>query len=76
MEVCLDHKWMYRHLKIITMFSNKGLPLRSVVLGTQSCLALCGPQNVAHQVPVCPWYSPGKNTGMDWHSLLQRIFLD
>jgi len=43
MEVCLDHRWMYRHLKTITMFSNKGLPLRTVVLVTQSCLALCDP---------------------------------
>ena len=23
---------------------------------------------------LCPWDSPGKNTGMDCHSLLQRIF--
>ena len=22
----------------------------------------------------CPWYSPGKNTRVDWHFLLQRIF--
>ena len=24
---------------------------------------------------LCPWDSPGKNTGMDSHSLLQGIFL-
>ena len=24
---------------------------------------------------LCPWDSPGKNTGVDCHSLLQRIFL-
>ena len=24
---------------------------------------------------LCPWASPGKNTGVDCHSLLQRIFL-
>ena len=23
---------------------------------------------------LCPWNSPGKNTGVDYHSLLQRIF--
>ena len=28
---------------------------------------------VAHQTP-CPWDSPGKNTGMDCHALLQGIF--
>ena len=29
----------------------------------------------AHQDPLCPWNSPGKNTGMGSHSLLQGIFL-
>ena len=24
---------------------------------------------------LCPWTSPGKNTGVDCHSLLQGIFL-
>ena len=24
---------------------------------------------------LCPWDSPGKNSGVGWHSLLQRIFL-
>ena len=24
---------------------------------------------------LCPWNSPGKNTGAGYHSLLQRIFL-
>ena len=31
----------------------------------QSCLTLCNP---------CPWDSPGKNTGMGGHALLQDIF--
>ena len=34
------------------------------VLVTQSCLTLWDPM-------VCPWDSPGKNTGVDCHSLLQ-----
>ena len=38
-----------------------------VVLVTQSCLALCNSM-------VCQWDSPGKNTGMGCHSLLQGIF--
>ena len=29
---------------------------------------------VAHQVPLCPWYSPGKNTGVGCHAFLQGIF--
>ena len=38
------------------------------VLVTQLCPTLCDPM-------VCPWNSPGKNTGMDFCSLLQGIFL-
>ena len=36
------------------------------VLVAQSCPTLCN--------PVDPWSSPGKNTGVGCHSLLQRIF--
>ena len=35
---------------------------------TQSCLTFCDPTNY-------PRDSPGKNTGVDCHSVLQRIFL-
>ena len=38
------------------------------MLVAQSCLTLCDPTNY-------PWESPGKNTGVDCRSLLQRIFL-
>ena len=38
-----------------------------VVLVAQSCLTVCDPM-------ICPWDSPGKNTGVDSHSLLQGIF--
>ena len=31
------------------------------------------PRTVAHQASL-PWDSPGENTGVDWHSLLQGIF--
>ena len=31
------------------------------------------PWTVAHQL-LCPWDSPGKNTGVGCHALLQRIF--
>ena len=34
------------------------------MLVAQLCLTLCDPM-------VCPWDSPGKNTGVDYHSLLQ-----
>ena len=38
------------------------------VLVPQSCLTLCDP------MLLCPWNSPGKNTGVGSHSLLQGIF--
>ena len=34
----------------------------------QLCLTLCDPRLL------CPWSSPGKNTGVGCHDLLQRIF--
>ena len=37
------------------------------VLVAQWCPTLCDPM-------VCPWNSPGKNTGVGCHSLLQGIF--
>ena len=38
---------------------------------TQSFLTLCDPVEYSF----CPWNSPGKNTGVGSHSLLQGIFL-
>ena len=32
------------------------------------------PSTVAHQTPPCPWDSPGMNTGVGCHFLLQGIF--
>ena len=34
-----------------------------------SCLTLCNPARL-----LCPWDSPGKNTGVSCHALLQEIF--
>ena len=41
--------------------------LNAKVLVAQSCLTLCNPM-------VSPWNSPGKNTRVGWHFLLQEIF--
>ena len=46
---------------------NQGL----VVLVTQLCPTLCNPID-STPPDSCPWNSPGKNTGLDCHSLLQR----
>ena len=39
---------------------------------TKSCLTLCNPTN--YSPPGCPWDSPGKNTGVGCHFLLQGVF--
>ena len=44
------------------------------VLVTQSCLTL-QPHGLQPTRLLCPWDSPGKNTGEGSHSLLQGIFL-
>ena len=41
-------------------------------LGTQSCPTLATPRTARF---LCPWDSPGKNTGVGCHFLLQGIFL-
>ena len=45
------------------------------VLVTQLCLTLCEPMDCG--LPgFCPWDSPGKNTGVGSHSLLQGVHPD
>ena len=48
--------------------------LKVKVLVAPLCPFFATPWTVAYQV-LCPWSSPGKNTGVGCHSLLQRIFL-
>ena len=45
-----------------------------VCLVAQLCLTL-RPHGLQPTRLLCPWNSPGKNPGVDCHSLLQRIFL-
>ena len=49
--------------------------LFSVMLVAQSCSTFCDPTSYSPTSLLCPCDSPGKNTGVDCHSLLQRIFL-
>ena len=45
-------------------------------LVAQSCLTLCNPVDCMQPARLhCPWNSPGKNTGVGCHFLLQRMFL-
>ena len=46
-----------------------------VVLANQSCLTLCNPVDYKPTRFFHPWDFPGKNTGVDFHFLLQEIFL-
>ena len=48
---------------VITLWRPKSL---------QSCSALCDPMQPSRLL--CPWDSPGKNTGVGCHFLLQGIF--
>ena len=45
------------------------------VLVPQLCLTLCEPQGLEPTRLLCPWDTPGKNTGVGCRSLLQEIFL-
>ena len=40
----------------------------------QLCLTLCNPKDCSLWGSFCPWDSLGRNTGVDWHALLQGIF--
>ena len=44
-----------------------------VQLVTQSCPTLCNPMDQPTRL-LCPWDSPGENTGVGCHALLQGIF--
>ena len=57
------------------LHSGLGLPVRVRVLVTQLCLTFCDPMDYTRQAPWSPWDSPGKNTRVGCHSLLQGIFL-
>ena len=41
-----------------------------VKLAAQSCLTLCDPMDGSPPGSLCPWESPGKNTGVGCHVLL------
>ena len=49
--------------------------LPKMCVHAQSCLILCDPQDYsAPGSSLCSWTSPGKNTGVGCHFLLQGIF--
>ena len=70
---CLQVKVLFKALLlvlsqlILTIFQKSESVSRLVVSW------LCNPMAIASQTPLCPWNSPGKNTGVGSHSLLQGI---
>ena len=40
----------------------------------QLCPTVCGPMDCSPPASSCPWDSPGKNTGVGCHAILQGIF--
>ena len=61
-------------LKTIQPKHMSGLPL--CVPAMKSCPALFNPMDPLQRARLlCPWNSPGKNTGVDCCALLQGIFL-
>ena len=44
------------------------------VLTVLSCVRVCEPMHCGLPVFLCTWNSPGRNTGMGCHALLQGIF--
>ena len=45
----------------------------AAVKSLQSCLTLCDPIDSSPTRLPCPWGSPGKNTGVGCHVVLQRM---
>ena len=62
---------IYIYILYMCIFINICMYIRVLLLRHFSCVRLCAtPQMAAHQAP-CPWDSPGKNTGVGCHFLLQ-----
>ena len=70
------------HVSYASCIGRWSLPLTSPGGGVgvggivvKSCLTLVTPWTQAPARLLCPWDSPGKNTGVGYHFLLQGMFL-
>ena len=74
--ICLDYAKPSHQIKTHQIKTTQMDPLCvcvCVCMCAQSCLTLCSPMDCS--LPwLCPWNFPGKNTGVGYHFLLQRIF--
>ena len=69
----VGHNWVKRFHFSLYHFMSPWVVV--TVLVTRLCPTLCDPTDYKITRLLCPWDSPGKNIGVDCHSLLQRIFL-
>ena len=67
-----DWKIMNKNLSFLTAYRHTCVCV--CVLVAQSCPNLCDSHGLQPARLLCPWNSPGKNTGVGCHSLLQGIF--
>ena len=61
---------------VLSFSNNLSIGDNFVCLGreAQTCPTLCDPMDCSSPGFLCPWDSPGKNTGVACHFLLQGIF--
>ena len=56
-------------------YSLREMRASTLALVTQLCVTLCDPIDLWPARLLCPWNSPGKNTAVGSHFLLQGLFL-
>ena len=75
-KIFLSRKYLFWNLSLSTCLrsSAEKLQKKSESEAAQLCLTLCHSMDGGLPGVLHPWDSPGKNTGVGCHSLLQRIF--
>ena len=68
-----ESNWGLLHCRQATWETLNGILVVELVKSL-SCVQLLGPHGLQHARLLCPWDSPGKNTGAGCHFLLQGIF--
>ena len=66
-------QWLLAESLLVPLCKFPHLPGCVCATSLQSCLTLCDPMEPTRLL--CPWDSPGKNTGVGYYALLQGIFL-
>ena len=81
-DTCLCRTWVNTYFRVLGLPTTLHEYLSCLVISnslyvwvlvTQSCPTLCNPWTVPARL-LCTWDSPGKNTGVGCHALLQGVF--